>query len=67
MRRKISPEEGNQYLANADAFDMGTARSFNALTREVAGVPRTGLRMKRMEKAVFITVIPTTPDMIMSV
>ena len=40
MREKYRPEEGNQYLANADAFDVGTARSFNALTREVAGVPR---------------------------
>jgi hypothetical protein len=38
--RKISPEEGDQYLANADAFDEGTAKRFNALTREVAGVPR---------------------------
>ena len=37
---KISPEEGNQYLANADAFDVSTARSFNTLTREVAGIPR---------------------------
>jgi hypothetical protein len=38
--RKISPEEGDQYLANADTFDEGTAKRFNALTREVAGVPR---------------------------